>query len=234
MILFDGLLLLLLSLLFPMSNFAFRSMIPTNLILLSNPIINSHSLFRIVSSFESMSLNPALLIEVIFGLCLLCNTLHSRMKTKWRIMVYPLNWLIVNSVSNGKLQDLLSIHQEDLLLLQLSKLRDLCIIALTSSTIHTNDTALHCSVNHQLIFYSPSGQLDCDRNGTKGGQRETINMRWRTTGLVACKMCGRTWNPYEDKSICDWSYVGTHQWRQYPSNNDPQTWAYAASLIRIS
>jgi hypothetical protein len=36
-----------------------------------------------------------------------------------------------------------------------------------------------------------------------------------------------------DKSVCDWSYVGTHQWRRYPSDNELKMWAYAVGLTRI-
>ena len=54
----------------------------------------------------------------------------------------------------------------------------------------------------------------------KEGKGEAINMRPRPTLLVLCKMCARTWSPLEDKGACDWSYVGTHQWRRYPSDNE--------------
>lgn len=52
-------------------------------------------------------------------------------------------------------------------------------------------------------------------------------IRPRPTVLVVCKMCARPWSPFEDKCVCDWSYVGTHRWGRYPSDNELKMWAYA-------
>lgn len=59
-------------------------------------------------------------------------------------------------------------------------------------------------------------------------------IRPRPAVLLVCKMCARIWSPFDNKSVCDWSYVGTHQWRRYPSDNELKIWAYAVNLIRIS
>ena len=57
--------------------------------------------------------------------------------------------------------------------------------------------------------------------------------RIRPKVLVACEMCARIWSPFEEKGVCDMSYVGTHMWKQYPDDDDLVLWAYAADILRL-
>jgi hypothetical protein len=57
--------------------------------------------------------------------------------------------------------------------------------------------------------------------------------RIRPTILVACEMCARTWSSFEEKEVCDMSYVGMHMWKRYPDEDDLVMWVYATDLLRI-
>jgi hypothetical protein len=46
-------------------------------------------------------------------------------------------------------------------------------------------------------------------------------------------MCARTWSSYEEKEICDMSYIGTHMWKRYPDEDDVVMWVYATDLVTI-
>ncbi|HZI70714.1 MAG TPA: hypothetical protein VFD60_06090 [Nitrososphaeraceae archaeon] len=46
-------------------------------------------------------------------------------------------------------------------------------------------------------------------------------------------MCARIWSPFEEKGVCDMSYVGTHMWKRYPDDDDLVLWAYAADILRL-
>lgn len=56
----------------------------------------------------------------------------------------------------------------------------------------------------------------------------------KPTVIVICEMCARAWSSYEEKEICDMSYIGTHMWIRYPDEDDVVMWVYATDLIRIN
>lgn len=57
--------------------------------------------------------------------------------------------------------------------------------------------------------------------------------RIRPTVLVACEMCARIWSPFEEKGVCEMSYVGTHMWKRYPDDDELVLRACATDLLGV-
>ena len=56
--------------------------------------------------------------------------------------------------------------------------------------------------------------------------------RIRPTVLVACEMCARIWGPFEEKGVCEMSYVGyQHMWKRYPDDDELVLRACATDLL---